>query len=117
MTVRVNATIDEELLRRVDAFAKCRYEDRSTAIRQLLDFALRRLSEREAIDAYTAGRVTLRELARTLGLDVWGAHDLLAAHGVPVAQGVRAESGSDLAALLATMEIRVGSPVVDVGKR
>ena len=40
---RVNATIDEELLRRVDAYARTHYEDRSTAIRQLLDFALREL--------------------------------------------------------------------------
>lgn len=106
MTVRVNATIDEDLLRRVDAFAATRYEDRSTAIRQLLDFALRELSQREAIEAYQAGRVTLRELARTLGLDVWGAHDLLAAEGVPVAQGVRAESGADLHAMIESIRQR-----------
>lgn len=39
--VRVNATMDQELLRRIDAFAASRYEDRSTAMRQLVDFALR----------------------------------------------------------------------------
>ena len=38
-TVRVNATMDDELVRRIDAFAERRYEDRSTAIRQLVDFA------------------------------------------------------------------------------
>ncbi len=106
MTVRVNATIDEELLRRVDAFATSRYEDRSTAIRQLLDFALRELSQREAIETYKAGRATLRELARALGLDVWGAHDLLAAQGVPVAQGIRAESGSELAEIIDSIRRR-----------
>lgn len=98
--MRVNATVDEDLLRRVDAFAKARYEDRSTAIRQLLDFALRELAQAEAIQAYQGGRLTLREFGRALGLDVWGAHDLLAARGVPVAQGVRAESGSGLEELI-----------------
>ena len=101
--VRVNATLDQELLERVDAFARARYEDRSTAIRQLLDLALRELSEREAVSAYEAGRITLRELARTLRLDVWGAHDLLAAKGVAVAHGGRAESGGDLDAWVASL--------------
>ncbi len=43
--IRVNATMDEEILRRVDAFAASRYEDRSTALRQLVDFALRELTK------------------------------------------------------------------------
>ena len=98
--VRVNATLDEELLRRVDAFATSRYEDRSTAIRQLVDFALRELGQREAVDAYQAGRVTLRELSRTLGLDLWATHDLLASLGVPVAQGARAETQAGLRELV-----------------
>lgn len=98
--VRVNATFDEELLRRVDAFAGSRYEDRSTAIRQLVDFALRELSQREAVDAYQLGRVTLRELSRALGLDLWGTHDLLASQGVAVAQGTRAESRAGLQELV-----------------
>lgn len=99
-TVRVNATLHEDLLRRVDAFAESRYEDRSTALRQLVDFALRELTQREAIEAYRTGRVTLRELARTLGLDVWATHDLLASQGVPVAQGGRGETRSGLESLL-----------------
>ncbi|MDQ3454558.1 MAG: ribbon-helix-helix protein, CopG family [Actinomycetota bacterium] len=87
--VRVNATMDEDLLRRVDAFAAERYEDRSTALRQLVAFALRELHKRDALDAYSAGRVTLREFARALGLEIWAAHDLLRAEGVAVAQGER----------------------------
>ncbi|MDP8977786.1 MAG: hypothetical protein M3N17_04285 [Actinomycetota bacterium] len=94
--VRVNATMDDELLRRVDAFAASRYEDRSTAMRQLVDFALRELHKRDAVDAYRAGRVTLREFARALGLDVWGAHDLLRAEGVAVAHGDRRETRAAL---------------------
>ncbi|MGH9247827.1 MAG: ribbon-helix-helix protein, CopG family [Acidimicrobiales bacterium] len=100
---RVNATLDEDLLARVDEYAARNREDRSTAIRQLLDLALRELAKREAIEAHRGGRLTMRELARALGLDVWGAHDLLAAEGVAIAQGTMAETASDLAAVLAEM--------------
>lgn len=99
-SIRVNATMDEEILRRLDDFAARRYEDRSTALRQLVDFALRELAKQEATEAYVAGRITLRELARTLGLDVWAAHDLLASEGVAVAQGRREETAGDLADVL-----------------
>lgn len=102
--VRVNATMDEDLLRRVDAFAAARYEDRSTALRQLVAFALRELHKRDAIDAYRTGRVTLREFARSLDLTVWAAHDLLRAEGVAVAQGDRSETQSALAATLQDLD-------------
>lgn len=101
--VRVNATMDEELVRRVDAFAQGRYEDRSTALRQLVDFALRELQKQEALEAYRSGRVTLREFARVLGLDTWAAHDLLRAEGVAVAQGGRGETRAALDAALADL--------------
>lgn len=100
-SVRINATMDEELLRRVDAFAERRYEDRSTAVRQLVDFALRELATRDAIEAYRGGRVTLREFARALGLDPWAAHDLLRAEGVAVARGERDETRAMLADVIA----------------
>lgn len=102
-TVRVNATLDEGLLARVDAFAESRYEDRSTAVRQLLDFALRELTQRDAVEAYRAGRVTLRELARVLALDIWPTHDLLASMGIPVAQGARAETRPGLEKLVESL--------------
>jgi len=101
--VRVNATMDEELLRRVDAFAAERYEDRSTALRQLVAFALRELHKRDAVDAYRGGRVTLREFARSLDLGAWAAHDLLRAEGVAVAQGERSETRSALDVTLAEL--------------
>lgn len=94
--VRVNATMDQELLRRIDAFAASRYEDRSTAMRQLVDFAVRELQKRDALEAYRTGRVALREFARALGLDTWGAHDLLRVEGVAVAQGDRRETRAAL---------------------
>jgi hypothetical protein len=98
--VRVNATVDEELLRRVDAYAQSHYEDRSTAVRQLLDFALRELQKRDALRAYGAGRVTLRELGQALGLSTWATHDLLRAEGVDVARGDRDETIESLDAVL-----------------
>jgi predicted HTH domain antitoxin len=97
--MRVNTVMSEELLRRLDAFARRRHEDRSTAIRQLVDFALREMTMREAVEAYQAGRLTLRELASALGLDVWATHDLLASRGIPIAQGVAAETSTSLAAV------------------
>lgn len=99
-TVRVNATFDPGLLERVDAFAARHHEDRSAAIRQLIDFGLRELAKRDALTAYAAGRLTIREFAASLGLDTWAAHDLLASEGVDIAQGDRSETTADLAALL-----------------
>jgi hypothetical protein len=98
--VRINATIDRSLLDRVDRYAARNSEDRSTAIRQLLGLALRQLGKDEAVTAYRQGRLTLRQLGETLGLDIWGAHDLLASEGVAVAQGSRLETEADLDALL-----------------
>jgi predicted HTH domain antitoxin len=98
--VRLNATMDKDLLRRLDAYARDHYEDRSTALRQLVDFALRELRKRDAIAAYKSGRVTLRDFARALGLDTWAAHDLLRAEGVAVGQGDRSETAAALGAAL-----------------
>jgi hypothetical protein len=102
--VRVNATMDEDLLRRVDAYAKTRFEDRSTAVRQLLDFALRELQKREALAAYGAGRLTVRELGRSLGLEMWATQDLLRAEGIDVARGDREETAEALDAVLAELD-------------
>lgn len=107
-SVRVNATMDARLLERVDRFAAGRYEDRSTAIRQLVDFALREVAKREALAAYEVGRVTLRELGHTLGLAGWALHDFLAVEGVAVAQGSREETRQALEDLVG--ELREDPP-------
>lgn len=99
-TVRVNTTLDDDLVERIDAFARERREDRSTAIRQLVDIALRELSKHDALNAYRQGRITLREFADVLNLGTWAAHDLLLSEGVAVAQGSRADTSAALAALL-----------------
>lgn len=84
--------MSRSLVQRIDAFAEGRFEDRSTAIRQLVDFALREMTKREALEAYQAGRVTLREVGRALSLDAWATQDLLAAEGGAIAQGAREET-------------------------
>lgn len=104
-TVRINASMDEELLRRIDAYAADRFEDRSTALRQLADYALRELHLRDAVEAYRQGRVSLREFASTLGVDVWKAHDLLRVEGVAVAQGARSESRGGLDEVLGELGV------------
>jgi hypothetical protein len=102
--VRVNTTLDTDLLARIDAFAAARLEDRSTAIRQLVDQALRALAKQEALDAYRQGRLSLREFGRALALDLWAAQDLLAAEGVAVSQGSRAETRAALDSALAELK-------------
>ena len=99
-TVRINATLDDRLLARIDTFAASRLEDRSTALRQLVDFALREMALREATEAYQGGRLTLRELAEALSVDVWHAHDLLRSSGVAVAQGPADETAASLDAVV-----------------
>lgn len=81
--VRINATVDRALLDRVDRYAERHSEDRSTAIRQLLRAALRQLATDEAVTAYRQGRLTIRQLAAMLELDMWGAHDLLQSRASP----------------------------------
>lgn len=100
---RVNATLDRDLLERVDHYAARHREDRSTAIRQLLDLALRELAKGDGLEAYRGGRLTIRELAGMLGLDVWATHDFLSSEGVAVAQGTMAETAVDAGAVLAEM--------------
>ena len=98
--VRVNTVMESNLLQEVDAYARDRHEDRSTAIRQLVAFALRETRTRQAIDRIRGGQMTLREFADTLNLDLWQAHDLLSASGVPIAAGSLEETASDLAQVI-----------------
>lgn len=101
--VRVNTTLDAALLRRLDTFAASHFEDRSTAIRQLISIGLREQTKREALDALREGRLTQREFARTLGLSYWGAQDLLASEGVVVAQGEVEETAATVESVLARL--------------
>jgi hypothetical protein len=88
--------MDEELPREVDAYARERREDRSTAIRQPVASALREQQTKQAIAAVRARRMTLRALACELDLDLWQAHDPLAASGEPVGTASAEEAAAAL---------------------
>jgi len=89
--VRVNFTAPEDLIERVEQFAKERLEDRSTAIRQLIQEGLKAVLAAKVVKQYQQGAVTLREAADQLGIDIWELHDLLLAHGVPTSSGALLE--------------------------
>ena len=79
------------MLERIDSFAKKRYEDRSTAIRQLMSVGLRERNKREVVEAYRINRITLREAAELLSVDYWGVQDILAEEGIPISDLTEAE--------------------------
>lgn len=104
--VRINATLSPALLERVDDYAARMMEDRSTAVRQLLDRGLRALVEDESVAAYRAGRLTLRELAAALHLDTYQAQDVLSSRGAAVATGRREDTAADLRDLITELRGR-----------
>ena len=57
-----------------------------------------------SVSAYEAGRLTLRELGRSLGLDTWATHDLLRAEGVDGVRGDREETAEALDSVLAELD-------------
>jgi len=82
--VRVNVTLRKDLLEKIDEYAKNKYEDRSTAMRQLVSLGLQEGNKKEVAYAYQNKRITLREAADLLGTDYYGAQDILAEEGIPV---------------------------------
>ncbi|MFQ5811728.1 MAG: UPF0175 family protein [Anaerolineae bacterium] len=82
--VRVNFTAPPELIERVDQFAEERLEDRSTAIRQLVQAGLKALLTDRVLAQFQRGGLTLREAAARLGVDLWEFQDLLRERGLPV---------------------------------
>lgn len=86
--VRINATIDRQLLTRLDEYSLRYQEDRSTAVRQLLAFALREKNKNKALQAYKAGRLTIRQCAELLGVDYYEMNDLLSEANIPIIEAI-----------------------------
>lgn len=82
--VRINATLSEEILAIVDAYAEALHEDRSTAIRQLVMKGLTYENLRRAVDSYKHGKITLREMSSLLRMDYWEVQDMLLREGIAV---------------------------------
>lgn len=85
--VRVNVTVPEDLLERVEQFAKERLEDRSTAIRQLILEGWKAMIAPQVLRQYERGVLTKRQAAARLGVDIWELHELLSQHGIPASGG------------------------------
>jgi len=75
--IKIRASFDPALLKRVDAYASKRYADRSSAIQQLVSFALREINKKEAVQAYREGRMTIRQCADMLGVDYFEINEIL----------------------------------------
>ena len=86
--VKINATIDRQLLTRLDEYSLRYQEDRSTAVRQLLAFALREKNKNKALQAYKEGRLTIRQCAELLGVDYYEMNDLLSEANIPIIEAI-----------------------------
>ena len=81
---RVNIMLNTNLLKKIDGFAVSHEADRSTAVRQLVLFALHHTQILQAIEKYKAREITLRQIAELLGISYWEVNDILASHNVPI---------------------------------
>ena len=82
--VTINTELTKDILKELDSYAKRHYEDRSTAIRQLLAAILKELSTKETIDEFRNNKLTVREVAQRLGVSYWEAQTILIEAGVPI---------------------------------
>ena len=78
--IKISISMPEELLNVVDLIAKKRYEDRSTAVRQLLSEAMKE----EILGMCSRGKLTQREAANNLRMSIWELHDLAGEYGIPL---------------------------------
>lgn len=79
---------NRSLLKEVDALAKMRLEDRSTAIRQLVTKTIKEEKIKLAVEKFVEGNITLREAAARAGLDYWDFQSELDKRGIPIMQDV-----------------------------
>jgi len=81
---RVNTTMPESLLRKVDLYSQLHLEDRATAIRQLVAEGLRVKLEKAVLEQYREGRITVRQGAEMLAVPYIRMNELLAANHIPL---------------------------------
>jgi len=82
--VKIAVSLNRDLLEALERYAQEHLEDRSTALRQLLDFALKQKRLAKLAEQYRQGLLTMREVAEALGLSYRKAEALLGSLGVPV---------------------------------
>ena len=87
---RVNTTMPESLLSKVDLYSDLNLEDRATAIRQLVAEGLRVKLEKTILERYRERSVTLRQAAEMLGITYPEIDDLLRRSQIPLVEEPRA---------------------------
>ena len=81
---RVNTTMPESLLRKVDLYSRLNLEDRATAIRQLVAEGLRLKLEKSVLERYRERTITLRQAAEMLGITYLGMDEVLRRNQIPL---------------------------------
>jgi len=87
---RVNTTMQESLLKRVDLYSELNLEDRATAIRQLVAEGLRVKLQETVLEQYKKSRVTLRQAAEMLGITYLEMNQLLRENHIPLVRDAKA---------------------------
>jgi len=86
---RVNTTMPESLLKKVDLYSELNLEDRATAIRQLVAEGLRVKLQQTVLEQYRKGQITLRQGAELLGITYLEMNQLLRENYIPLARDAR----------------------------
>lgn len=87
---RVNTTMQESLLKRVDLYSELNLEDRATAIRQLVAEGLRVKMQDTVLEQYRKSRITLRQGAEMLGITYLEMNQLLRENHIPLVRDAKA---------------------------
>ena len=85
---RVNTTMPESLLRKVDLYSAWNLEDRATAIRQLVAEGLRVKLQQTVLEQYKKGKVTIRQGAELLGITYLEMDELLRENRIPLVSDI-----------------------------
>ncbi|SRR5712692_1668571 len=81
---RINTTMPESLLNKVDLYSKLNLEDRATAIRQLVAEGLHVKLQQIVLERYRKGKLTIREGAELLGISYLEMDETLRENRVPL---------------------------------
>ena len=81
---RVNTTMPESLLRKVDLYKKWNLEDRATAIRQLVAEGLRVKLQEHVLTQFRRGKMTIRQGAEILGITYLEMNEILQENNIPL---------------------------------
>ena len=85
---RVNTTMPESLLRKVDLYSAWNLEDRATAIRQLVAEGLRVKLQQAVLEQYKKGKITIRQGAELLGITYLEMDELLRENRIPLVSDI-----------------------------